>query len=193
MFPLIRKWSAVLVLLAASLLLGGPTARAQGKGKSLTVRLTVLSDTDGLPVIGAACVLPDYGIYSITDPDGIAVLQKVPSGKTTLEIQCLGFEDYKQTYDFQGDEELTVRIQESNLVLEQVVVTATASAAGSSTRPGNSIFRSSRRRIPPTRSISARVSRLIPSWSRSFPRAGSRDAPNRMRSWKRRPRNATSR
>ena len=124
----------MLVLLPAfAWLLTGPSAAAQPKDPSLTLSLTILSDTDGQPVAGASCLLTDYGIFGIADAEGRVILQKVPAGKATVLIQMLGFEDWKETLDFQKDETLTFRIRESSLALEEVVVTAKPSAAGSST------------------------------------------------------------
>ena len=125
----------VLVLLAIllAILFCGNTARAQSKAKSLTLQLTVLSDTDEQPVAGAACLLTDYGIFAITDADGRARLEKVPVGDATLSIQMLGFEDFTEMFSFRSDSAFTVVIQESTLALEEVVVTAKPSAAGSST------------------------------------------------------------
>ena len=114
-------------------LLVGRTAAAQGKAAGFNVKLEVISETDKLPVIGATCQMTDYGIYAVTDLDGLAVLEKVPSGKATLFVQLLGYEDSKQEILVARDTTLQVMLQESSLMLEQVVVTATASAAGSST------------------------------------------------------------
>ena len=122
-----------LLLLVACFLLPGNRAAAQGKPQGLTLRITVLSDTDGQPVAGAPCILTDYGIFDIADADGHATLVKVPRGKASLSIQMLGFEDYLQTFDFQKDTSFTIRILESTLALEEVVVTAKPSAAGAST------------------------------------------------------------
>ena len=116
-----------------ALLSFGNTARAQSRAKSLTLQLTVVSDTDKQPVAGAACMLTDYGIFAITDGEGRARLEKVPVGDATLSIQMLGFEDYAEMFRFRNDSTFTVRIQESTLALEEVVVTAKPSAAGSST------------------------------------------------------------
>ena len=111
----------------------GSTAVAQSRAKSLTLQLTVVSDTDKQPVAGAACLLSDYGIFAITDADGRARLEKVPVGDATLSIQMLGFEDFTEMFRFRNDSTFTVTIQESTLALEEVVVTAKPSAAGSST------------------------------------------------------------
>jgi len=116
-----------------ALLFFGSTASAQSRAKSLTLQLTVLSDTDGQPVTGAACLLPDYGIFAITDAEGKARLEKVPAGDATLSIQMLGYEDFAEMFRFRSDSTFSVRILESTLALEEVVVTAKPSAAGSST------------------------------------------------------------
>ena len=114
-------------------LLVGRTAAAQGKAAGFNVALEVISEADKLPVIGATCQMTDYGIYAVTDLDGLAVLEKVPGGKATLLVQLLGYEDSRQVIMVERDTTLQVMLQESSLMLEQVVVTATASAAGSST------------------------------------------------------------
>lgn len=121
------------LLLALCFLLPGNRASAQSKAQGLTLHITVLSDTDKQPVAGAPCLLTDYGIFDIADGDGHATMVKVPKGKATLSIQMLGFEDYNQTFNFQRDTSFTVRILESTLTLEEVVVTAKPSAAGAST------------------------------------------------------------
>ena len=108
-------------------------AKGQNRNQSHNLRVTVMSDSDGQPVPGASCVLTDYGIFAMADLDGVAILEKVPSGKATMQIQMLGYEDFKQSYVFRSDTTFTVRIKESSLALDEVVVTAKASAAGSST------------------------------------------------------------
>jgi hypothetical protein len=93
----------------------------------------VLSQTDGQPVAGASALLTDYGIYDISDADGRLTLAKVPVGKATLQIQMLGYEDFEKQFVFQKDSTFTVRISESTLALEEVVVTAKPSSTGAST------------------------------------------------------------
>ena len=122
-----------LLLLFAALLLCRGAALGQNRNQALNLKITVISDADGQPVPGASCVLPDYGIYAMADLDGLAILEKVPAGKASLGIQMLGYEDFKQTYVFKADSTFTIKLKESSLALDEVVVTATASAAGSST------------------------------------------------------------
>ena len=132
-----KYFTGTVILSLAFLLLlpsmAGLQASAQSKSKAVTLKLKVLSDTDGQPVIGASCLLTDYGIYGISDEEGRVRLEKVPVGKATLLVQILGYEDFRQTYNFQKDSTFTVRILESTLALEEVVVTAKPSAAGAST------------------------------------------------------------
>lgn len=122
-----------LVLAVLLSLLAGQAATAQSKGKDVTLKITVLSDTDGQPVAGASALLTDYGIYDISDADGRLTLAKVPVGKATLQIQMLGFEDFEKQFQFRKDSTFTVRISESTLALEEVVVTAKPSSTGAST------------------------------------------------------------
>ena len=126
-------FTLVFLAIAMALLFPGNSARAQNRAKSLTLQLTIVSDTDKQPVAGAACLLTDYGIFAITDAEGRARLEKVPVGDATLSVQMLGFEDFAEMFRFRNDSTFTVTIQESTLALEEVVVTAKPSAAGSST------------------------------------------------------------
>lgn len=107
--------------------------QAQSKGKSVTLKVTVLSNTDGQPVTGASALLTDYGIYDLSDAQGHLTLEKVPLGKATLQVQMLGYEDFEKQYVFRKDTTFTIRIDESSLALEEVVVTAKPSSTGAST------------------------------------------------------------
>lgn len=123
----------IIVLLLGSAAAYAQTSKAKSSGASVTLTLKVISDEDGEPVFGAACTLAEYGLFGLTDEKGVAVITKVPVGKTEVHIQLLGFEDYKQELDLTQDRTLNVKMLVSSLALEQVVVTATSSAAGSST------------------------------------------------------------
>lgn len=101
--------------------------------KSATLSIKVTDSGDKLPITGAACLLKNYGIYGITDENGDAILAKVPFGETDLYVQMLGYEDYNGRIILNADRQFTIEMRLSNLELEQVVVTATSSAAGNST------------------------------------------------------------
>ncbi len=106
---------------------------AQNRSGSVQLHIKVCSDTDGEPLAGAACLMGEHGIFAVTEPDGTALLEKIPRGKATLTVQMLGFEDFSALMNFRRDSVLTIRLKESSLALEQVVVTAVPSAAGTST------------------------------------------------------------
>lgn len=106
---------------------------AQNLRESVAFRVKICSDADGEPLAGAACQVKEHGVFSITDSDGAALLEKIPRGKATLTVQMLGFEDFAALLDFGRDSVLNIRLKESSLALEQVVVTAVPNAAGSST------------------------------------------------------------
>lgn len=130
-FRYLKAFLASVILLLPSAL--SVTASGQTRVKAVTLKVKIISATDGQPVTGASCLVTDYGIFDIADQDGNVSLEKVPAGKAEILIQILGFEDYKETLNIQRDSSLTIRILESSLTLEQVVVTAKSSAAGSST------------------------------------------------------------
>ncbi len=130
---LVSLYVLVLGLVLMLMVTAAPSLSAQNSKKPVNLQLNVYSDADGEPLVGAACLLTEHGIFSITDPEGTAILEKVPRGKATLTIQMLGFEDYVAKMNFGRDSILTIRLKESSLALEQVVVTAVPSAAGAST------------------------------------------------------------
>ena len=130
-FRYLKAFLASVILLLPSAL--SVTASGQTRVKAVTLKVKIISATDGQPVTGASCLVTDYGIFDIADQNGNIRLEKVPAGKAEISIQMLGFEDYKETLNIQRDSSLTIRILESSLTLEQVVVTAKSSAAGSST------------------------------------------------------------
>ena len=90
LFGGLRTTPAILCTIALIAALLGGGGRAAAQNKNLNLKITVLSNTDGQPVVGASCLLTDYGIFSITDPDGKADLNKVPRGTASLSVQMLG-------------------------------------------------------------------------------------------------------
>lgn len=67
--------------------------------------------------MGVACILKELGIYAVTDMNGIAVLQQVPLGKTELELQILGYENYKKGINVEVNYSLEIRMIETSLAL----------------------------------------------------------------------------
>lgn len=131
---MLKKFIILLFALAVAITpIFAQNSTSKSKTASVALTIKVISDEDGEPVFGAAVTLPEYGLFGLTDEKGVATVSKVPVGKTEILIQLLGFEDHKQEIELTADRTLNVKLLVSSLALEQVVVTATSSAAGSST------------------------------------------------------------
>ncbi|MDD5950687.1 MAG: TonB-dependent receptor [Bacteroidales bacterium] len=124
------------VIIVKKIAKAAPVAAEQnssGRKAAVELTLNVSSQEDGEPVAGASCILPDYGLFAMTDYKGQAVIERIPAGKTRVQVQILGYRDFEQEVELSNDRTLPVKLFVSSLALEQVVVTATSSAAGSST------------------------------------------------------------
>lgn len=80
----------------------------------------MVTDTDGLPLIGANVLVPNSTIGTITDIDGSFSLE-VPDGTTSLEVSYTGFGS--QVVDISAEDYVSVSLSEGE-VLDEVVVTA---------------------------------------------------------------------
>ncbi|MCF0167546.1 MAG: TonB-dependent receptor [Bacteroidales bacterium] len=114
----------------AAVALPEKTDPAQG---SVTLTLKVKLEGEGEGIPGAVCTIENLGMYAISDYEGTAVMNKVPAGKINLGVVLLGYEEYHKTIYIAQDMTLEIVLKESNLELEEVVVTAQSSAAGTST------------------------------------------------------------
>ncbi len=101
--------------------------------KAVSIRVFVLDSLSKDPLIGAACMLKNYGIYGVADIDGTAILKNVPTGEVVMEIQMLGYKTYTTTFQINAPKDLRVALQPQTLELDEVMVVAKASAAGTST------------------------------------------------------------
>jgi len=101
--------------------------------KDLTLRLKIMDEITKEPVTGASALIREYGAYGVADLDGVASIKNLPSGVVTLEIQMLGYETYSGNVSITSDREMVVNLKQTSLELDEVVVTATKSAAGTST------------------------------------------------------------
>ncbi|MDP3437659.1 MAG: TonB-dependent receptor, partial [Bacteroidales bacterium] len=99
----------------------------------LTLRLIIVDETTKEPVTGASALIREYGAYGVADLEGVASIKNLPSGVVTLEIQMLGYEAYSGNINITTDREIVVNLKQTSLELDEVVVTATKSAAGTST------------------------------------------------------------
>lgn len=79
----------------------------------------MISDTDGLPLIGANVTVPQTTIGAITDIDGKFSLA-VPEGSSTIEVSYIGFNT--QVIDITNETNVNVILTDGGLLKEVVVV-----------------------------------------------------------------------
>ena len=84
-------------------------------------------------VIMANCSLDPLGSFNVTDIDGKALFQKVPTGVFTLKVSYVGYETYTRTLKVDKDLTVNVQLVPTSLALKEVVVTAKQNASGAST------------------------------------------------------------
>ena len=113
------------VILLATLLAGSfAMAQEPGRGRWKVAGLVVERGL-GEPVVMASVVIPELGLWAVTDADGHFELTAVPTGRHELEISLLGYETMKLPLDVEGDiTKLAVELPVSSLTLDEVVVTA---------------------------------------------------------------------
>ena len=81
---------------------------------------TVVSEEDGLPVVGASVVVKGTSNGTITDMDGKFVLTNVPGSAKTLMISFIGM----RTVEVAVSHNVNVKMRSDNEILDEVVVTA---------------------------------------------------------------------
>jgi hypothetical protein len=85
----------------------------------------VVSDGDKKAVEFAYVTINDNDLWAVTDDKGYFEVKRVPKGKATLTVQCLGYNKYTLAFNVEKNiENLTIRLKESNLALEDVEVVA---------------------------------------------------------------------
>ena len=114
-------------------IVGKPVQLPGQSVRRTNVTLLVKDSVAGIPLVGVACILKELGIYAVTDINGVAVLQQVPLGKTELELQILGYENYKKGINVEVNYSLEIRMIETSLALDEVNVVATKNEAGQAT------------------------------------------------------------
>lgn len=108
-------------------------AHAQGKSAQYTLRVVVTDSIAKESLVGAVCQIKSLNAFSVTDNQGVGVLQHIPRGTFSLEISCLGFETVNRVVELKSDLRLGVKMVETSLELNEVTVVAKNSAAGEAT------------------------------------------------------------
>jgi len=105
-----------LMLLMTCLFIGFGLANAQIS----RVTGTVISEEDGLPVVGASILVKGTSVGTVTDLDGKFTLENIPSSAKTLMISYIGM----KTVEVEIKPTVNVSLKPDTEVLDEVVVTA---------------------------------------------------------------------
>ena len=82
-------------------------------------------EIDGNPVEFATVTLPQADQWCMTDRQGAFSLPAKGAGKTLLRVTCVGYEPVELMVDLNHhDDTLRLTMHPTNLLLEQVIVTA---------------------------------------------------------------------
>lgn len=91
----------------------------------LTLQGRIIEKNGGAPVQMAYVHLLERSLWSSSDKDGAFFIKDIPAGDYTLEVSILGYETFRQTLHLTRDlSGLEIRLSESSLTLDEVVVTA---------------------------------------------------------------------
>ena len=85
---------------------------------------TVISEEDGLPVVGASILVKGTAVGTVTDMDGKFQLPNVPSSAKTLVISFIGM----ATQEVAIKPNLNITLKPDTETLEDVIVTAYSTA-----------------------------------------------------------------
>ena len=95
------------------------------EAKTLSVSGRITDAGSGDPVIGAVVRIGTDYLWASTDIEGKFTFDNVESGKHELEASCLGYVSVLMEIDVNKDiENLEIKLHESSLALDEVVVTA---------------------------------------------------------------------
>ena len=87
-----------------------------------------------IPVTGAVVRIGKDYLWAVSDAEGGFTFWNVPAGKHEMEVSCLGFVNVVMEIDVTKDiEGLDIRLKETSLALDEVVVTAQKAKDGLST------------------------------------------------------------
>ncbi|MBQ8158273.1 MAG: TonB-dependent receptor [Prevotella sp.] len=106
----------LLLLLSATLTIQAQTLRLSGRVYD--------ADTDE-PIEFASILLSESGLWAVTDSKGEFTIKNVPEGKSTLTVQCLGYQKRTMPMILNASvPKLSLRLKPENLKLREVTVIA---------------------------------------------------------------------
>ena len=86
---------------------------------------TVVDAESGQAVEYASVLLAESGLWAVTNERGGYQMKNVPAGRTTITVQCLGYEKRTMTITINRDvADLRLKLKQQNLKLSEVTVVA---------------------------------------------------------------------
>lgn len=104
----------------------------RGRKRTAYVAGKVISNKDSSAVIAASISLPQLGLTTMSDNNGVFAIPNVPAGNWTLHIQHLAMEPYEMNVN-PADEQLIIQLNETQLGLKEVQVVAVENKTGPTT------------------------------------------------------------
>lgn len=85
----------------------------------------VVDAESGRPVEFASILLSECGLWAVSNEQGVFQIKNVPAGRSVLTVQCLGYQKRTLPFVLKKDvTNMTLKLQEQNLKLSEVTVTA---------------------------------------------------------------------
>ena len=119
------------IFLVVCLTLFGVVGFAQKNGHTLNV--SVMEKGNREAIIMASLQLQPTGAMAVTDMNGKATINNIPSGEYTLQISYVGFEPINTRLKITKDMQMQFQMTPSSLSLREVQVVAKQRESGAST------------------------------------------------------------
>ena len=107
---------------------------------------TVISEEDGLPVVGASVLVKGTTTGTVTDMDGKFVLENIPSTAKTLMVSFIGM----KTQEVVIRPKLSITLKPDTEILDEVVVTAYGTSTKGSFTGSAAVMKSEKLENTPT-------------------------------------------
>ena len=112
-----KKLAYILILLLSTVF--------SSQAQKLRLAGRVFDADTGKPIEFASILLSESGLWAVTDSQGEFVIQNVPEGKSTMTVQCLGYQKRVMPMMLNASvPKLSLRLKPENLKLSEVTVTA---------------------------------------------------------------------
>lgn len=117
-----RQLLLIVILLSAFLFFPTTYLFAQQR---ITLAGKIVDEKRREAVPFSTVLLKEHNLWSVSDESGAFVIHKIPIGKVTIEVHCLGYATQKMELNLTADRKaFTIILKEENLALDEVRVVA---------------------------------------------------------------------